>query len=311
MKIKHPELLLIFLAPFTSELISGSTPFILFIKPVIFFTYLGFYGLGVLLIREVVARRNLNYISLLILGAGFGIFEEGLIIRSWFDPTWMAGVILSKSLRIFGVNFLQPFFNITYHSLISITANILLVESLSLKKGPWISSRLFKIIFLLFLLFSINLRRLNSYPLKLWQYLFLFVLLGITIFFGLKRYEIKRGTKIYSPWIFWLVGLLFPFLHIFIFLVLGFLEIKWFIILGLFFILLTFYSFFFKSVDWRKVNPRHLFSIAAGFISGLPLPLLFTLKIRSLKMPNFLTGLIFAGFLVFIYKKLPRNLSPS
>lgn len=46
------------------------------------------YGFGALTIREFLIRWKKGWPSLLILGLAYGIFEEGIVVYSVFDPGW-------------------------------------------------------------------------------------------------------------------------------------------------------------------------------------------------------------------------------
>lgn len=53
------------------------------------FIFLGsLYGSGVLLVRDYARRWNKGWRSILLLGAAYGIIEEGIPVRSFFSPTW-------------------------------------------------------------------------------------------------------------------------------------------------------------------------------------------------------------------------------
>ena len=101
-KLRYQEYWLILSAPIVAELLSGSTPFAAFFKLPIFLTYFGFYGCGALIIREIAAHKKMNYINVLLLGAAFGVLEEGILLKSWYDPTWMGAAITSQALRVLG-----------------------------------------------------------------------------------------------------------------------------------------------------------------------------------------------------------------
>src|SRR5258707_57155 len=82
-----PALLtLYFLAPAVGELLSGSTPPLLFISPFSLLFEAGLYGSGAILVRELARRRGLGWGSIVLLGAAYGILEEGLVVTSWFNP---------------------------------------------------------------------------------------------------------------------------------------------------------------------------------------------------------------------------------
>ncbi len=155
-----PQYILLILSPVIAEVVSGSTPFFTFLWPPVLLVYVGFYGLGALLIREVAAHKKLGYASILLLGAAFGVLEEGILLKSWFDPTWMGAQITSKVLRVSGVNVLQPFANVVYHAVISIAAPILLVEATT-SREPWLTEGQRKLAGALFIMSALSLSTFN------------------------------------------------------------------------------------------------------------------------------------------------------
>ncbi len=74
------------LAPFTGEVLSGSTPLLGFSDPFVLIWETALYGSAALLIREIARRRGLGWTSIVLLGAAYGVFEEGLVINIWFNP---------------------------------------------------------------------------------------------------------------------------------------------------------------------------------------------------------------------------------
>jgi hypothetical protein len=80
-----PAILLFCLAPAIGELLSSSAP------PREFFRLpslliLGFlYGGGAILAREFTIRWERGWRTLILLGVAYGIIEEGLVIKSFFD----------------------------------------------------------------------------------------------------------------------------------------------------------------------------------------------------------------------------------
>ena len=78
-----PPVTLFLLAPIVAELLAGTMPVwqvgnLLFLLPL--------YGSGALLIRELVRRRGRGWTSILLLGAAFGIVEEGIASHALFSP---------------------------------------------------------------------------------------------------------------------------------------------------------------------------------------------------------------------------------
>ncbi|WP_297514978.1 hypothetical protein [Thermococcus sp.] len=124
-------LLLTFLSPFLAEVLGGSThPLQLVVQPLSFpFLWL-FYGSGVLLIREAWVRFGGGQAGLMLLGALYGVVEEGVVIRSWFDPDWPDLGALRDYGRVFGVNTSWAVLLTIYHTTMSIAIPILVVELL-------------------------------------------------------------------------------------------------------------------------------------------------------------------------------------
>jgi len=123
-----PALVLFLLAPAIGELLSGSAP------PAEFFSFTGFlmivclYGSGAVLVREVKVRWKKGVGSVLLLGAAYGVLEEGLLVTSWFSPYWVDLGPMAIYGRWLGVNWVWAEMLTIYHAVFSITIPILLVE---------------------------------------------------------------------------------------------------------------------------------------------------------------------------------------
>ena len=131
-----PVLTLLVLAPAIGELLSGSSPPLQFFNPVFFLLLVGLYGCGALLVRETVARRQLNAAAVLLLGAAYGIIEEGLTCKSFFNLHWTDTGFLSVYGRGWGVNWVRTFGLTVYHTVVSITvpaslSNAVLIPSIA------------------------------------------------------------------------------------------------------------------------------------------------------------------------------------
>ena len=138
-----PWLVLFFLAPTIGELLSGSSP------PSEFFTPFGLtllcllYGGGAILVRELTYRWGGGWRTMLLLGAAYGIIEEGLMVKSWFDPHWMDLGVLGIYGRFAGVNWVWAAGLTLYHTVYSIGLPILLTSILfpARRDEPWVSRR--------------------------------------------------------------------------------------------------------------------------------------------------------------------------
>jgi len=88
---RHPVVCLLLLSPGIPEYISGSSPTnAIVLNPPMFafqiFANLGLYGPGVLLVREAMVRWRKGWASVLLLGAAYGILEEGIALSTLFNP---------------------------------------------------------------------------------------------------------------------------------------------------------------------------------------------------------------------------------
>ena len=303
---KHPQFLLILLSPMIAELFSGSTPLLVFFSPFVFLVYLGFYGFGALIIRETVARKRLNFASVLLFGAAYGVLEEGIVLKSWFDPNWMGATVVSGVLRVYGIGILQPLTNVVYHAVISIGAPILIVQSLSQSREPWVSKRWTMLASVLFVMSAIAIALTFNYTYKIasWQYLLCLVILGIFVALGWKGVRLPSGAKTYPPLGIWGFGTVFVILLFTTFYTLSYAHAKWFVIIPLAALLYVGYAAIFALMDWRKATWRHYFAAAAGIATGL-LPLALSLaRSRHGGYLNVLAEVIFIALLAIVYSRL-------
>ena len=139
-------LALYFLSPVIGEMVSGSSP------PSEFFTVFGLlvlpllYGGGALIIRELSVIWGKGWASILIMGLAYGIIEEGLMVRSFFDPGWVDIGALGEYGRFLGVNWVWTVMLTLFHCMFSIAVPILLVNiAMPDQAGKrWISDRWLK-----------------------------------------------------------------------------------------------------------------------------------------------------------------------
>jgi hypothetical protein len=141
MKIK-PWVALFLLAPAFGEVTCGNTPPAKFgdVVGLVFMTIL--YGGGALLIREAVVRWNKGWGTLLLLGAAYGVLEEGLLCKSFFDPRWPGIEQLGVYGRAGGVNWIWSYSLTIYHAVYSIGFSILVAEMFypAAAKQRWIKN---------------------------------------------------------------------------------------------------------------------------------------------------------------------------
>ncbi|NDJ78984.1 MAG: hypothetical protein GYB65_22260 [Chloroflexi bacterium] len=127
-RTRKPIWTLLLLAPMSGEMLSGSMPPLEFFNPFAVVMLMIFYGSGALIIREFVRRWGKGLPSIWLLGLAYGIYEEGVVVRSFFDPAWGALDFLAEYGRWIGVNWIWTFGLTLFHATVSITIPIVLVE---------------------------------------------------------------------------------------------------------------------------------------------------------------------------------------
>ena len=138
-----PALVLWFISPIFGEVFSGSTPLNEFISPFMILLLGALYGGGAILIRELLVRWRKGWPSLLLLGMAYGIYEEGLVVRSFFDPNWQDLDNLGVYGRVLGVNWVWTEHLTIFHAVVSIAASIVFVEMLypGRRAQSWVGKR--------------------------------------------------------------------------------------------------------------------------------------------------------------------------
>jgi hypothetical protein len=128
---RHPILLFLCLTPGIPEYLSGSSPVAyLFLSPPLFLIFLalnlGLYGPGVLLVREAFIRWKPGWGGLLLLGAAYGILEEGTALSTLFDPQAKVVSGLGVYGHYAGVNWVWAVGIVGVHTVLSVGLPILL-----------------------------------------------------------------------------------------------------------------------------------------------------------------------------------------
>ena len=118
----------VLLAALLPETITGSTPPQGWLNPVQALLNLWLYGTGVLVVREVSLRWKTGWPGILLLGAAYGIVEEGLAVTTFFNPTLPQLGTLGWYGRDLGVNWLWAVWLSTFHAVVSIAIPIFLME---------------------------------------------------------------------------------------------------------------------------------------------------------------------------------------
>jgi hypothetical protein len=128
----HPVISLLILTPGIPEYLSSSSPLnaIVFNPPMFAFQLLanlGLYGSGSLLIHDARVRWKRGWVSILILGAAYGILEEGVALSTLFDPNAGPVGALGVYGHWLGVNWVWAAGIVPFHAIFSISIPILLL----------------------------------------------------------------------------------------------------------------------------------------------------------------------------------------
>ena len=129
----HPSnrrlvLYLVALAAILPEAITGSTPPLNWLNPFGVGLLFWLYGAGVLVCRELSIRWRAGWPGILLLGAAYGIIEEGFTVKTMFDPSLPMLGELGWYGRWAGVNWVWTVWLMTFHAVFSIAFPILIVE---------------------------------------------------------------------------------------------------------------------------------------------------------------------------------------
>lgn len=123
-----PAVVLLFLAPIFGELVSGHQTPLEFINPLGFLITALPYGFGAIICRELKMRWGKGWFSLVLLGIAFGIYEEAIVARSFWDPAWSELGVLREYSFWQGVTWVWAEVMIHFHLTVSILSSVVLTE---------------------------------------------------------------------------------------------------------------------------------------------------------------------------------------
>lgn len=315
-----PALVLFLLSPAIGELLSGSAPPSEFFSPFGFLMIVCLYGSGAVVVRELRVRWKKGVGSVLLLGAAYGVLEEGLLVTSWFSPYWVDLGPMAVYGRWLGVNWVWAEMLTIYHAVFSITIPILLVELAFHKRRDesWVGRKVFgSLVGVLFFLTVFGLW-LFSTLMKYWtplpQYVF-----GIAVMLAFV-YSARRlrsdwgmhGQKALSkPVLFWFVAAAAGFAFF-----LGFYSspshVPWPLAM-LYGVLMVFVvARFLRRFDWHgKASDMHVFALCSGalmfFLVFAPLQELDETRV-DVRTGMSLVALVFALGLIWLGLRVKRRL---
>jgi hypothetical protein len=133
-----PAIALLFLSPLIAEFLLGNIA----IDQLASLTLLApMYGGGALLVREVTRRAGRGWPTMILLGLAYAVFEEGLIVQTLFNPSYLGHDLISAThLPALGMGAWWTVFVLTLHTIWSTSVAIALSEALVARPAtqPWL-----------------------------------------------------------------------------------------------------------------------------------------------------------------------------
>ena len=121
-------------------------------------SFIALYGMGALLIRELARRLRIGWAGLLLLALAYGIFEEGLITQTLFNPHYLGHNLLAPGhIDVLGIGAPWTIFVISLHVVWSICTPIAIIEAWHGRNGrpdtvPWLGRLAIVVCVIIFLL---------------------------------------------------------------------------------------------------------------------------------------------------------------
>lgn len=270
-----PALVLFFLAPAIGELLVGSAPPSEFFNPFIFILLSSLYGSGALIVRELKVRWRKTYVSMLILGSAYGIIEEGLMVKSFFDPGWSDLGVLAEYGRWQGLNWVWAEWLTIYHAIFSISIPITLVELAypERRNESWVGKRrLFALIILLSGVTALGFFGLTAYVPPLIHYVCTAAVVIILILLAreVSPSEGKKGSLLPpKPSRIALAGFLVASTLFLLFMTGPYLVSQPSVLMALGVVSVLVAYCFLKRYEWNEGTRYHKFALTAGALAFL------------------------------------------
>lgn len=202
---------LLLLPPFTAEVLTGSTSLWSFINPLNLLILVCLYGLGTIIIRECWLKYSLKYGSIIILGFVYGIIEEGIAVKSFFNPAWKDLGVFGEYGRWIGVNWVWSIYLTVFHGVFSIFAPIILSEALypSFSRRRLVKDRTLLLVLVVFGADILVINALTNYTISITNYLAmiiiatLLVIVALSIHYNLGKHHGMGAIKYALYWALW------------------------------------------------------------------------------------------------------------
>lgn len=304
----HAIVALVLLSPITAELLTASSPPLEFFFPLTFAFLVALYGSGVLLVRELTIRWNKSWMSVLLLGAAYGVIEEGVLVKSFFNPNWIDLGALAGFGRWGGVNWVWSIWLTVFHGIVSIAVPIILINLLypQLKRERLTSDLQLLTLGIIFIFIVLPGQTLFVYSPETYLQL-LALMMAVVLFFAAREMprdwpRMKSKAPTLTPQYFYAFGLLFMFFAFFIVYALPERDTPPSTVVTLFFLLCLGIFLAITNTAGRRFNEKALFSLVAGILS--PLIALSFIHEASNQLGMSLVGIGYAAFLLFLMLKV-------
>jgi hypothetical protein len=179
-----PGLALLFLAP-SGELVSIMLRQSSFYPDLVLILCV---WLRALICRELMRRWGRGWPSLFLLSLAFGIWEEGVVVRSFFNPDWAELGALADYQYAHNINWTYSLVLLHFHVTISIVTGIIVAEMLypAQRRDPWLTNKQLKLCFLVMALWPLPFWLITDYMPPVTYYVLTFV--AVFGLIGLARF---------------------------------------------------------------------------------------------------------------------------
>ncbi len=186
--IRAPLLSLMLLSPTIAELLTGSSPPDMFFNPVNLAILVMFYGAAAALARDAWASRGLDSGALLLLGAAYGVWEEGLSVASFFNPDWKDLGVLKGYGRVLGLNTVWAAYLTLFHSFYSIALPALFLSALYPDRASarWLSPAMTRVFAASVVIIGLVFHAALGYPLSPVQVAACLIVIAVLLRAGLR-----------------------------------------------------------------------------------------------------------------------------
>jgi len=271
------------------------------------------------IIHELRVRWKKGVGSVLLLGAAYGVLEEGLLVTSWFSPYWGDLGPMAVYGRWLGVNWVWAEMLTIYHAVFSITIPILFVELAYFQRRDerWVGKKTFAALLAVLSVVTVFGLFLFSTLMNYWtplpQYLFGIAIMLVFVYLARRLASDwgMHGQKAFPKSIvFWFVAAVAGFVFF-----LGFYSSPYLVpwpvamIYGPLIIFLT--VKFLKRFNWyEEAGDMHVFALCSGalmfFLVFAPLQELDKTR-TDIRTGMSLVALTFAVGLIWLGLKIKRR----